>query len=248
MILFAVAGLIDIKTLVRYWHVSPWDCATMTVTLMMTLVLGVANGVLASIGFSILVFIHYAHQPSISRLGRYFGSTEYAPSSSTEVSSSKTTDNRVVFISKALVVRFEAPLFFANCRTLSRRLVQELEKRIDDGEEEEDSKNKDQDKDQDKDQNTDQDKDQDKDQDTDQDITRVHKRRKKKARAARWKGCVIDFGSVGWIDITASDVLKIPIQLYGKKGYPVYLARCNQVRIVEPPYILFDHILLRATF
>ena len=40
MILFAVAGLIDVKTLIRYYHVSPWDCATCTVTLLMTLFLG----------------------------------------------------------------------------------------------------------------------------------------------------------------------------------------------------------------
>ena len=71
MILFAVAGLIDVSTFIRYWKISTADAATMMVTLLMTLVLGVANGVLASIGFSILVFIHYAHQPSISRLGMF---------------------------------------------------------------------------------------------------------------------------------------------------------------------------------
>ena len=40
MILFAVAGLIDVKTFIRYYHVSKWDCATCGVTLIMTLFLG----------------------------------------------------------------------------------------------------------------------------------------------------------------------------------------------------------------
>ena len=46
MILFAVAKLIDVPTLIRYYNTSPWDCATMLVTLCMTLILGVANGML----------------------------------------------------------------------------------------------------------------------------------------------------------------------------------------------------------
>ena len=35
MILFAVAKLIDVPTIIRYYKVSPWDCATMLVTLCM---------------------------------------------------------------------------------------------------------------------------------------------------------------------------------------------------------------------
>ena len=92
-----------------------------------------------------------------------------------------------MFISKALIMRFEAPLFFANCRTLSKNLIHALEKRI-------------------------------------------HCSSKiAMNKTTRWKGCVIDLGSCGWIDVTACDVLKIPIQLYGKEGYPVYLARCNEM-------------------
>ena len=139
MILFAVAKLIDVPTLIRYYNTSPWDCATMLVTLCMTLILGVANGMLASIGFSVLVFINYAHQPTISRLGRYFGSTEYGVKESKKhtMLSGKAGNTwhedgiggRVITISKVLLLRFEAPLFFANCRTLSRRLFSELQLR-----------------------------------------------------------------------------------------------------------------------
>ena len=31
------------------------------------------------------------------------------------------------------------------------------------------------------------------------------------------------------IDVTAADIIKIPIQLFGKHGFPVYFARCNQM-------------------
>ena len=190
MILFAVAKLIDVPTMIRYYKVSPWDCATMLVTLCMTLVLGVANGMLASIGFSVLVFINYAHQPTISRLGRYFGSTEYAPTENSESTSSgkllshgqqadEGIGGRVITISKVLVLRFEAPLFFANCRALSRRLLLELERR---------------------------------------DLRKENR---------RWVGCVLDLGSVGWVDVTAADVLKHPVKMFGKRRLPIYLARAN---------------------
>jgi MFS superfamily sulfate permease-like transporter len=197
MIIFAVAKLIDVPTMIRYYKVSPWDCATMLVTLCMTLVLGVANGMLASIGFSVLVFINYAHQPTISRLGRYFGSTEYAPNESSHTTGRGSGrgrggggdddddggdggGGRVITISKVLVLRFEAPLFFANCRALSRRLMVELEQRG----------------------------------------------LRKEGR--RWIGCVLDLGSVGWVDVTAADVLKHPVKMFGKHGLPIYLARANR--------------------
>merc|ERR1711865_725094 len=105
----------------------------------------------------------------------YYGRTEYAPINVKYIDTKATTDGHVVFISKALIMLFEAPLFFANCRTLSKNLIHAMNK------------------------------------------------------TTRWKGCVIDLGSCGWIDVTACDVLKIPIQLYGKEGYPVYLARCNEM-------------------
>ena len=167
------------------------------------------------------MFIYYAQHPSISRLGRYFGSTEYAPTLVSNTPSNSTTDGRVVFISKALVVRFESPLFFANCRTLSKMLQEELEHRIcaenvvesgsstgggqlgEQANENHGNNNS------------------------------SGKKKKQQNKGARkntkWKACVIDFGSVGWMDVTAADILKIPIQLYGKHGYPVYLARCNQM-------------------
>merc|ERR1719502_1828455 len=149
----------------------------MIATLCMTLILGVANGMLASIGFSAMVFINYAHQPTISRLGRYFGSTEYGVKESTKhtMLSGKAgntwhedgLDGRVITISKVLVLRFEAPLFFANCRSLSRRLLNELELRS------------------------------------------------QRSVGRRWIGCVLDLGSVGWADVTAADVMKHPIRMFG---------------------------------
>ena len=87
---------------------------------------------------------------------------------------------RVITISKVLVLRFEAPLFFANCRALSRRLMVELE------------------------------------------------RRGLRKEGRRWIGCVLDLGSVGWVDVTAADVLKHPVKMFGKHGLPIYLARANR--------------------
>ena len=205
MIVFAVIGLIDISTLRRYWQVSKWDFATMLVTLSLTLILGVANGVLASIGFSILVFIHYAAKPNISRLGRYFGSTEYAPVGRTD------SDGTVVYISQVLIVRFEAPLFFANCRTLNKTLLSELVLRLQTEEhttgpqtEETETKN------------------------TLKNTTKK-KLKRTRTRTRKWLAAVIDLSSCGWIDVTACDVLKVAITLYGKSGYGIYLARGNSM-------------------
>ena len=63
------------------------------------------------------------HQFTISRLGRYSGSTEYGVKGAAMLSGKQATrgmssiGGRVITISKVLVLRFEAPLFFANCRT-----------------------------------------------------------------------------------------------------------------------------------
>ena len=39
---------------------------------------------------------------------------------------------------------------------------------------------------------------------------------------------MLDLGSVGWVDVTAADVLKQPIKMFGKHGLPIYLARANR--------------------
>lgn len=44
----------------------------------------------------------------------------------------------------------------------------------------------------------------------------------------RWIGCVLDLGSVGWADVTAADVMKHPIRMFGKLGLRLYIARVNQ--------------------
>ena len=51
--------------------------------------------------------------------------------------------------------------------------------------------------------------------------TKNHRKRKGGRKKTKWKACIIDFGSVGWIDITAADILKTTIQLFGKNGYPI---------------------------
>ena len=38
----------------------------------------------------------------------------------------------------------------------------------------------------------------------------------------------VDLGSVGWADVTAADVMKHPIRMFGKLGLRLYIARVNQ--------------------
>ena len=94
-------------------------------------------------------------------------------------SSTSTTDGRVVFISKALVIRFESPLFFANCRTLSKMLIEELGQRIEADDDVQDNNTNEMDA---------------------SAAAAADRQRKKKGgrKTTKWKACVIDFGSVGW--------------------------------------------------
>eukprot|EP00941_MAST-03F_sp_MAST-3F-sp1_P005295 g5295.t1 len=114
IVIVAVVKLIDIKTAKRLWFLKKLDFVIMMTAFLGVLFLGVVEGMIGAVTLSLLVFIYYATQPRIIELGRAVGTLHY------------TTGEGVRFIDKARVLRFEAPLFFANAGALNRRIRREL--------------------------------------------------------------------------------------------------------------------------
>mmetsp|Transcript_85100 Transcript_85100/g.237442 ORF Transcript_85100/g.237442 Transcript_85100/m.237442 type:complete len:1244 (-) Transcript_85100:45-3776(-) len=145
IILFcAVAPLIDIKTVVALSKLGRHglaDLLALTIAFGATCFLGVVEGMMLAIVFSMVEFVWKSVVPQISELSRSPGSLYYVPDEEDEEFEPKKVVRRMLFTSdgsatksrpeKATVVsvlRFEAPLWFANATHLYDRILAELKK------------------------------------------------------------------------------------------------------------------------
>lgn len=105
----AVSGLLDIGGLRRAWEIRREDFLMGLVALLGVLTLGVLEGLLIAVGVSLVALVYHATLPHRAVLG-------YVPDDDAfrevERFSDSVTDPGVI------VYRFDAPLFFANCRRL----------------------------------------------------------------------------------------------------------------------------------
>jgi MFS superfamily sulfate permease-like transporter len=77
VVMFAVAGVVDVSAWPRLWRVSKHDFFVMASSFGATLVLGVLSGLGAAIAVSLGIFILNSSQPRIVELGRATGSVDY---------------------------------------------------------------------------------------------------------------------------------------------------------------------------
>ena len=124
VIIGAVSKLIDVKEIQALWTISKSDFLLLIIGIMLTLTLGITNGLLASVALSIGIFLKIASVPVISTLGRASNSTDYRPLKR-DMSHSKAPKPDGI-----LILRFEAPLFFANFLELERNINEHLANRI----------------------------------------------------------------------------------------------------------------------
>lgn len=114
IVVVAVLGLVDRQALVIAWRTRRWDGATVAVTFLVTLLLGVEPGLAAGVAFSLGVFLLRSARPHIAELGRvpsthvYRNVARYA---------GLATDPRVA------IVRVDGPLYFANAQLLEDSLL-----------------------------------------------------------------------------------------------------------------------------
>lgn len=112
VIVVAVSSLVDVAAAREAWRVSRSDFATLAVTFLATLLIGVEPGIGLGVGFSLLVFVRRSAYPHTAELGRVEGTDTYR-----NVERYPTvTDPRVA------ILRVDGPLFFANARYVEDRV------------------------------------------------------------------------------------------------------------------------------
>ena len=121
IIIFAVVGLIDIGAAIRLWSADRRDFWVFCVALAATLMLGVSTGVAVAALISLIVFLAVTTQPRVEELGRVAGTVVYRHLGLVGVHP----------VRGVKVLRFLAPLFFANQLVLRERIAREVAARAD---------------------------------------------------------------------------------------------------------------------
>ncbi len=105
IIITAVLGLIDVKEIKFLWNTQKEDFALMAITFLVTLFLGIKEGILTGVVVSLGVVIFHSSKPHVARLGQLPGTRIYRNLS--RFSEAEERDDVLVF-------RYDAPLFYAN--------------------------------------------------------------------------------------------------------------------------------------
>ncbi|KAM0953282.1 putative SLC26A/SulP transporter, STAS domain, sulfate anion transporter, STAS domain superfamily [Dioscorea sansibarensis] len=113
IVISAVVGLVDYEEALFLWRVDKKDFLLWTITCITTLFFGIEIGVLIGVGFSLAFVIHESANPHIAVLGRLPGTTIYR---NTQQYPETYTYNGIV------VVRIDAPIYFANISYIKDRL------------------------------------------------------------------------------------------------------------------------------
>lgn len=106
VVVMAVVGLIDLRGLLSLWRMNRLDAVLSIAAFLGVLVFGVLQGIVVAIMLSLLAFIARSWRPYRTELGRVPGIRGYH-----DLSRYPEAGER---IPGAVIVRFDAPLFFAN--------------------------------------------------------------------------------------------------------------------------------------
>lgn len=119
IIMVAVAGLVDVKTFRHVWAYNKADAASLIVTFLAVLALGVEKGIVAGVAAAILLFIWRTSKPHVAVVGRLGTSEIYRNVSRHPVK----TCERVV------AVRVDESLYFANTKYLEETVLDAVAER-----------------------------------------------------------------------------------------------------------------------
>lgn len=124
IVIVAVFGLIDIKTLIHLWKVKKMDAALLMLTFFATLSLGIEEGILLGVAASLAAFIYRTTQPHVAELGRLPGTQNYRNYKNFPEA---LRDERVA------ILRIDSSFYFANIpffRDQFARLIDEREGKL----------------------------------------------------------------------------------------------------------------------
>ena len=116
VILIAVAGLIDIKVITSLFHVKRNDGYVLLATFATTLVSGVEHGLLAGVLISLALHLWQSVKPHVAVLGKVDGNAGEELYRNVDRYATEPVPH-------VIMVRPDAPLFFANIRYLENKLL-----------------------------------------------------------------------------------------------------------------------------
>jgi SulP family sulfate permease len=115
VVMAAVAGLVDLAEARRLWRVKRSDFVLLVVAFASTLFLGVEWGLLVAVIASLGVIIRQTSRPHTAILGRLPESTEYRNVKRAPMA---------ITVEGVVVLRIDAPLYFANVEYIQERIRQ----------------------------------------------------------------------------------------------------------------------------
>lgn len=119
VVIVAVAGLVDVRDALETWRVRRADLAALAVTFAATLGIGVEPGLAIGLAFSLVQYLARSSNPHMTELGRVEGTREYR----------NVTRWPTVRDPRVVLVRLDAPLFFANAKVFEDRIAALLAER-----------------------------------------------------------------------------------------------------------------------
>jgi MFS superfamily sulfate permease-like transporter len=117
VVLTAVLGLIDIRSLQRMWRISKTDFYAAIIALVAVLLLGILQGILLAALASVLIMLARASLPHVAFLGRVPGTNSYSDMD-------RHPENER--LSNAIVFRPEASLLYVNAESVLSSVVAQL--------------------------------------------------------------------------------------------------------------------------
>lgn len=117
IIVIAVFGLIDLKAIRRIWRYSWQDGASLTVTFLAVVFLGIELGLVIGAASGVALYLWRTSQPRVVAEGRLGDTEQFRAEDHTEVETPR---------SPVLVLRVDQDLYFANTEHFEDRVLEEL--------------------------------------------------------------------------------------------------------------------------
>ena len=121
IIMVAVFGLIDVKTFKHVWKYSKADAASLTVTFVMVLAVGVETGILIGVAAALLLFLWRTSRPHMAEVGRIGDTETYR----------NVARHKVETWPQTVAIRVDGSLYFANTKYLEDVVLQMVADRPD---------------------------------------------------------------------------------------------------------------------
>jgi len=118
IIMVSVIGLIDVTYPKRLWIYRKDEFAILMVTFLTTLFVGIPQGILIGVLFSLVLMVYKSSKPHFAVLGRIRGSDYY-----------RNVDRfakEIEIRDELLIVRFDAPLYFGNKDYFKKQLFKQI--------------------------------------------------------------------------------------------------------------------------